>query len=235
MPSGREQFRISALLGDAGSELCLLSIGSQESDSLRACMSSTEREGSGNVARFGVSGGQSAKADARLFKLSSAGISGSTLSGSRRDFGPFSVLLAASITAPEVSIVGSWMSWHSFAENRSSIAENGSSDAGVSGKGFSNRNGGSASVSDFISRADTASGIFFAEQLILGSIFAKTGPLIEDEKPGLHFMTMTLHRSSLVLRKHISGLTRDDFQNTYSSRLVSLTFEVRQSALAQTF
>lgn len=109
-------------------------------------MSSIEREGSDNVAGFGVGGGQPVKADARLFKLSSAGVPGSALSGSRSDFGPFSGLFAASIAAPEVSFVSSWISWYGFAEVRSSIVENGSSDAGVSGRGFSNRSGGSAPV-----------------------------------------------------------------------------------------
>ena len=192
VPNGREKFRISALLGDAGSGLSLLSIVSWKSDSLRACMSSTKREGPGNVAGFGVSGGHPVKADVRPFKLSNAGVFGSALSGSRSDLGPFSGLLAAIVTAPEVSFLGSWMSWHGFAENRSSRAENASSDAGVSGRGFSNRSGGSASGSDFISRAGTASDIFFAEQLGLGSVFARIRPLDEGEKPGLHFMTVNL-------------------------------------------
>ena len=160
-------------------------------------MSPTEREGPDNVAGFGVCGGQPVKAVARLFELSSAGVSGSALSGSRSDFGPFSGLLAGSLTAPEVSFLGSWMSWHVFAENRSSRDENGSSDAGVSGRGFSSRSGGSASGSDFISRAGTASDIFFAKQLSLGSIFARKRPLDEGEKPGLHFIAVNL--SDLLL------------------------------------
>ena len=165
-------------------------------------MSFTGPDGSDNVAGFGIGGGQPAKTAARLPKLSNAGVSGSALLGSRSDFGPFSVLLAASTTALEVSFGGSWTSWHGFAKNRSSIAERDSSDTGVSGRGFSNRSGGSASVSDFISRAGTASNIFFVEQLSLGLLFARKRSLVGGEELELLFS---------CLLEHTRGLTRDIF------------------------
>ena len=65
-------------------------------------------------------------------------------------------------------------------------------DTGVSGRGFSNCNSGSASVSDFGSGAGTASDIFFAEHLSLGSIFARKRPLVGGEKLDLHSITVTL-------------------------------------------
>ena len=100
------------------------------------------------MAGFGVGGAQPVKANSRLSKLSSADRSGSDPSGSMSGFDPFSDFLAASSGAADVSFAGSWISWYGFAGNHSSIADNGSSDTGVSGRGFSNRSGGSASVSD---------------------------------------------------------------------------------------
>ena len=87
-------------------------------------------------------------------------------------------------------------------KNRSSIAERDSSDTGVSGRGFSNRSGGSASVSDFISRAGTASNIFFVEQLSLGLLFARKRSLVGGEELELLFS---------CLLEHTRGLTRDIF------------------------
>ncbi len=154
------------------------------------------------MAGFGVRGGQPVKANARLSKLSNADRSGSDPSGSMSGFDPFSDLLAAGSAAPDVSFAGSWMSRYGFAENHTSIADNGSSDTGVSGRGFSNRSGGSASVSDLISGAGAASTIFFAGKLRLGSILARKKLLLEGKKLWLHFVAVTLQRLSPVLREH---------------------------------
>ena len=151
------------------------------------------------MAGLGVGGGQSTKANARLSKLSSADLSGSDPSGFTNGCEPFLDLLVGGIAAPNVFFAGSWMSWYDFAGNHSSMVDNSSSDIGVSGRGFSNRSGGSASVSYRISGAGAASDIFFAGKLRLGSISAREKLLLEGKNLGLHFGAVTLQRPSPVL------------------------------------
>ena len=150
------------------------------------------------MAGFGVVGGQPTKANARLSKLSSADLSGSDPSGFTSGCEPFLDLFVAVIAAPDVFFGGSWMSWYDFAENHSSMADNGSSNIGVSGRGFSNRSGGSASVSYLISGAGAAADIFFAGEVRLASIFAREKLLLEGRSLWLHFMAVTLQRPSPV-------------------------------------
>ena len=89
-------------------------------------MTTSLRNSADNVAAFGVGGGQPTKANARISKLSSADLSGSDPSGFTNGCELFLDLLVAGIAAPDVSFAGSWMFWCDFAENHSSMAENGS-------------------------------------------------------------------------------------------------------------
>ena len=150
------------------------------------------------MAGFGVGGGQPAKANARLSKVSSSDVSGSDPSGFRSGSEPFLDLLVAGIAAPDVSSTGSWIFWYDFAENHSSMADKGSSEPGVSGRGFSNRSGGSASVSYLIVGAGAASDICFAGELRLGLIFARRKLLHEAINLWLHFVAATLQRPSPI-------------------------------------
>ena len=150
------------------------------------------------MAALGVGGGQPTNANARFSKLSSADLSGSDPSGFTNGCELFLDLLVAGIAAPDVSFAGSWMSWYDFAENHSSMAENESSDIGVSGRDFSNRSGGSASVSNLISGAGAASDIFSAGELRFGSTSAGEKLLLEGKNLWLQFAAVTIQRPSPV-------------------------------------
>ena len=140
------------------------------------------------MAGFDVGVGQLPKANARFSKLSSADLSGSGTSGFMNGCGPISYILVAGIAVADVFFIGSSMAWYEFAGNHSTMAGNGSFDVGVSGRGFSNRSGGSASVSYRMSGAGAASDIFFAGESKLGSTFAGRKLPLEGKTPWLYFV-----------------------------------------------
>ena len=146
------------------------------------------------MAGFDVGVGQLPKANARFSKLSSADHSGSGTSGFTNGCEPILHILVAGISAAGVFFIGSWMAWYEFAGNHCSMAGNGSFDVSVSGRGFSNRSGGSEPVSYLMSGAGAASDIFFAGESKLGSTLAGRKRPHEDKTPWLYFVAVTLQR-----------------------------------------
>ena len=178
------------------------------------------------MAGFDVGVGQPPKANARLSKLSTADLSGSGPSCFTSGCELILHLLVAGIAAADVFLAGSWMSWYELVGNHSSMADNGSFDIGVSGRGFSNHSGGSASVSYLISGAGAASDIFFAGESRLGSRFAGKKPPLEGKILWLHFVAVTLQRPLLSSRTHRWTHKIGFFYFCSSRFLVSLVFEI---------